>query len=98
MFENPHRCRLGKETMTSRARRERVDVNPITKSGHDRRSFMEGTSQKDAPQIVEPPQDEYYVTIEQYFNATKEHCSYKEVEHPEKHGLLVAPQHLVLFS
>jgi len=54
------------EKMTNSARRERVAANPITKNGRGRRSGMEGTSQTGASQVVDPPQDEYYVTEEHY--------------------------------
>lgn len=43
MSENPHRRRMGKETMNSSARKERVVVNPITKKGRSRMTSMKGT-------------------------------------------------------
>jgi hypothetical protein len=51
------RCRLRKETMSGSACKERVAVTLIPNMGRGCRHDLEGASQTDASQIVDPSQD-----------------------------------------
>jgi len=60
------RCRLGKETIIGSACRERVAVNVMPNIGRGRRHDLEGASQMNVSQVVDPSQYYYYVTVEMY--------------------------------
>lgn len=94
---NPHKSRLGKEPMTSRAHMERVIAYTITKRRLIRRSGLKRTSQMGTSQVVDHPQDQYYHDAEEHYEQPKEPYEPQHYKDPKHHGSLEAPRAVPLY-